>query len=367
MPSNVCSTLGVPRDTAAKEHRLMNVNQTDVAVPRARSRPGGSPTAAMEPVLTLTTALGDLYRGDAVQWLRSLDAHSVDLIVADPPYGGNSVHWDKFASLDEYASWCDVWLAECHRVLKRQGTCFVCGWSENLAYLKVLGDKYFPHCRWLVWFYRNKQAAWRTDWGRAHESILHFRSAKPFQFNQDDVRVPYNAHTQRYPQHTQAPSSVFGARNAGKNGHVWEPHPLGAKPKDVFEISILNNGMAESTKHPTQKPEELVRRLVQACSNRGDLVVDPFGGAGTTYVVCEKLERRWAGVELEEDYVAMIKLRLDGIKPDEQAHASAYRASLVASLGNRESVRTGRRLQASDYNGQVEITGLEDAVPEVYE
>jgi len=116
------------------------------------------------------TALGALYQTDALEWLRTLDAGSVDLVVADPPYGGNAVHWDKFKSLDDYAVWCEKWLGECQRVLKDGGSCFVCGWSENLAYLKVLGDEFFDSCRWLVWHYRNKQAAWKTDWGRAHES-----------------------------------------------------------------------------------------------------------------------------------------------------------------------------------------------------
>jgi site-specific DNA-methyltransferase (adenine-specific) len=327
--------------------------------------------SATHPVLAFETVHGRLYQGDAVAWLQSLPAGSVDLVVADPPYGGNAVHWDKFASLDEYAQWCDAWIAECHRVLKPSGTCFICGWSENLAYLKVLGDKYFAACRWLVWFYRNKQAAWRTDWGRAHESILHFRKAKRFAFNQDDVRVPYNAHTQRYPQHTQATSSVFGSKNGGKSGHVWQPHPLGAKPKDVFEISTLNNGMAESTTHPTQKPEELIRRLVQACTDRGDLVIDPFGGSGTTFAVCEKLERRWAGTELESEYVAVARARLESIDPDEQKHAQAYRQGLDASLNNRESVRTGSRITdpkaPSRPDDQVELLGLEDLRPEIVE
>ena len=322
-----------------------------------------------EHTLALETTLGRLYHGDAISWLRSLDPGTADLIVADPPYGGNAVHWDKFASLDDYAQWCEAWIAECHRVLKPQGTCFICGWSENLAYLKVLGDKYFESCRWLIWFYRNKQAAWRTDWGRAHESILHFRKGKKFTFNQDQVRVPYNTHTQRYPQHTQAVSSVFGAKNGGKDGRVWRPHPLGAKPKDVFEISILNNGMVESTNHPTQKPEDLIRRLVQACSNKGDLVIDPFAGAGTTFAVCEKLERRWVGTEIERDYIDVIRLRLTGIAPDEEANARTYRQALDASLSNRESVRSGSRgrgqTAVNKRKNQVELLGLEDLSPEV--
>jgi site-specific DNA-methyltransferase (adenine-specific) len=288
--------------------------------------------------LVLETGLGRLYRGDALAWLESLPAGSVDLCVADPPYGGNAVHWDRFESLDEYAVWCEAWLRQLRRVLAPEGTAFICGWSENLAYLKVLGDRLFAGCRWLVWSYRNKQAAWRTDWGRAHESILHFRAGRRFQFDQDAVRVPYNNHTTRYPAHGQATTSVFGAQ---RDGHVWQPHPLGAKPKDVFEISILNNGMDERTPHPTQKPEELIRRLVMACSRKGDFVIDPFVGSGTTAVVCEKLERRWAAIDQEPEYLGWAAERLRGIEPGEARHAERYRELASASLANRAHVRNG--------------------------
>lgn len=317
--------------------------------------------------LAFETSLGQLYHGDAVKWLRSLPDGSADLVVADPPYGGNAVHWDRFKSLDEYALWCATWLHECHRVLKPDGSAFICGWSENLAYIKVLGDQSFARCRWLVWFYRNKQAAWKTDWGRAHEGILHFRKGKKFKFNQDAVRVPYNQHTLKYPEHTQATTSVFGATNGGKSGHVWQPHPLGAKPKDVLEISTLNNGMQESTSHPTQKPEELIRRLVAACSDKGDLVLDPFMGSGTTAVVCEKLERRWAGIDLESDYLDLAIERLNGIDPNEERWTERYRSSAIASVSNRELVRAGRGSRSVKNPDQIEVFGLEDAGPEIIE
>ena len=291
-------------------------------------------------MLAFETALGQLHQGDALEWLREQPSDSADLVVADPPYGANTtVHWDRFGSLDEYVRWSAEWIAECARVLKPEGSLFVCGYSENLAYLKVTGDKVFPSCHWLVWAYRNKHAPWKTDWGRAHESVLHFRKARRFKFNQDAVRLPYNAHTLRYPEHPQARTSNLGSKKTREEGHVWQPHPLGAKPKDVFDISTLSNGMAERTKHPTQKPEDLIRRFVLACSDKGDLVLDPFGGSGTTYVVAEKLERRWAGVELEAEYIGYAIERLSQVVPDEAHHAAAYRAQAEASSRNREAVR----------------------------
>jgi site-specific DNA-methyltransferase (adenine-specific) len=130
-------------------------------------------------------------------------------------------------------------------------------------------------------------------------------------FNTDAVRVPYNQHTVKYPQHPQAASSQYGGAGAAARARpAWTPHPRGARPRDVIEVPTLCNGSAEKTPHPTQKPEELIRSLVLASSSKGDLVIDPFGGAGTTYAVCEQTGRRWLGCERERAYCDLIAARL---------------------------------------------------------
>jgi site-specific DNA-methyltransferase (adenine-specific) len=80
------------------------------------------------------------------------------------------------------------------------------------------------------------------------------------------------------------------------------PHPNGAKPKDVIELPTTCNGMQEKTRHPTQKPEELIRKLVFAASNQGDTIADPFSGSGTTLVVAEQSGRQWIGCEITPEY-----------------------------------------------------------------
>lgn len=145
-----------------------------------------------------------------------------------------------------------------------------------------------------------------NDWGRSHESILHFRKSRRFTFNIDPVRIPYNHHTLKYPERPQAATSRYGKGKAA----LWRPHPLGAKPRDVLEIPTLGNASRERLPHPTQKPEELLRRLILASSNEGDLVLDPFGGTGTTYVVCERFNRRWLGCEISAEYCRLIAERL---------------------------------------------------------
>src|SRR5258706_1365352 len=212
---------------------------------------------------------------------------SVDLVVADPPYAIAKQDWDEFESLDAYLDWCDRWLAEVARVLAPHGSAYVCGFSEILADVKVRSARRFASCRWLVWHYKNKANLGR-DWGRSHESILHLRGDAA-RVDVDAVRVPYNGHTTKYPARVQAVSSQYGR---GVRRDRWEPHPLGAKPRDVIEIPVICNGMAEKTPHATQKPEALIERLVLASSQRAHLVVDPFVGSSTTAVVAERLGRR---------------------------------------------------------------------------
>jgi site-specific DNA-methyltransferase (adenine-specific) len=265
-----------------------------------------------EAQLQFESKSGKLFFGDSVKWLTSMDTATVDLIFADPPYNIKKAEWDDFESHEEYVEWSTKWLKEAARVLKKDGTLFVCNFSEILADVKVAAMPFFQSCRWIVWHYKNK-ANLGADWGRSHESIIHFRKSKNFQLNIDDIRIPYGAHTLKYPVHPQAETSQYGKNGNGKERDHWTPHPKGAKPKDVMDIPTTCNGMNEKTPHPTQKPEELLRRLVLSASKADDLVVDPFSGSGTTAVVCEQLGRRWQACDCNADYNEWAVARLNGI------------------------------------------------------
>lgn len=242
---------------------------------------------------------GKLNQGDSRDWLASLPSETVDLVVADPPYNINKAEWDTFESQEHYVQWSVEWMKQAARVLKPTGSMYVCGFSEILADLRLPGASFFRGCRWIVWHYKNK-ANLGNDWGRSHESILHFRKTESFRLNVDAVRIPYGNHTLKYPTHPQAATSAFG--KGRKREDHWTPNPLGAKPKDVFDIPTTCNGMEEKTAHPTQKPEELIRRLVLAASDAGATVIDPFSGSGTTLVVAEQLGRRWMGCDVNQQY-----------------------------------------------------------------
>lgn len=276
---------------------------------------------------------GCLFCGDSIAWLATLAPASVDLIFADPPYNIKKAEWDNFESHESYVTWSRRWVELGVRALKPTGSLYICGFSEILADIKAAVMPEFRSCRWLVWHYRNK-ANLGNDWGRSHESILHLRKGPQFTMNIENVRIPYGAHTLKYPQHPQALTSQFGQGKARESD--WTPNPAGAKPKDVFDIPTTCNGMGEKTAHPTQKPEELLRKIVLASSNSGELIVDPFSGSGTTCVVAEQLGRRWLGCDANATYNEWAIERLNAVP---QKSIQAWIELDRTTATRRESIR----------------------------
>ncbi|MBD2204904.1 site-specific DNA-methyltransferase [Calothrix sp. FACHB-1219] len=251
---------------------------------------------------------GELWQGDAIEWLCRLETESVDLVIADPPYNIKKAEWDNFESQEAYVQWSVIWIEQVSRILKPTGSFYICGFSEILADIKLPASRFFKGCRWLIWHYKNK-ANLANDWGRSHESILHFRKSKDFYMNIENVRILYGEHTLKYPLHPQASTSNYG-NNGKNNGKIWNPNLKGAKPRDVIEIPTTCNGMHEKTKHPTQKPEELIRKFILASSQRQDIVIDPFLGSGTTAVTAEQLGRKWLGCEINSEYLELAVHRI---------------------------------------------------------
>jgi site-specific DNA-methyltransferase (adenine-specific) len=301
--------------TARGANRVIELRYTARSMPKRPPRvvrellvpgdlTGTGPTRALE--VGSDGARGELWHADVMQLLGTLADASVDLVIADPPYAIAKAEWDEFESLDAYLAWCDGWLAEVARVLAPHGSAYVCGFSEILADVKARSARRFATCRWLVWYYRNKANLGR-DWGRSHESILHLRKDAA-RVDVDAIRIPYNGHTTRYPARVQAVSSQYGGERARRER--WEPNPLGAKPRDVIEVPVICNGMAEKTPHATQKPEALIEKLILASSTPGQLVVDPFVGSGTTAVVAARLSRSWIAGDSDARFVGLTRERL---------------------------------------------------------
>ena len=226
--------------------------------------------------------------GDCLAMMRNMDSESVDLIIADPPYNlgknyGNNIDSRQF---DVYMKFTRDWTSECRRVLKQTGTIYVFMGFRFISYLYQILEQ---DCRlffvnWICWHYTQGIGKTR-GFSPRHDDILLFSKSANHCFNLDDVRVP-----QKY----------YRAIN----------NMRGANPGDVWEFSHVHYCNENRQSHPTQKPEGLLERMVLASSNPGDFVLDPFAGSGTTLRVCQQLDRRCTGIEINPEYVAMIQKRL---------------------------------------------------------
>ncbi len=225
--------------------------------------------------------------GDAEEILKSLPSNSIDLIVADPPYnlGKDYGHTIDKKDWSEYKIFTENWLQESSRILKPTGSIYVFMGVRFISKLYMLMEEIgFLFNGWITWHYT--QGMGRTKgFSPRHEDILYFVKSDKYTFNLEDIRIP-----QKYYRH----------RNNMK----------GANPGDVWLFSHVHYCADEREQHPTQKPEALIARIVQASSNEKDVVLDPFVGSGTTCKVAKDLKRYWIGIDINPEYIKMSEERI---------------------------------------------------------
>jgi len=237
-----------------------------------------------------------IYHGDVVETLNELPEESIDLIFADPPYnlsnGGFTCHagkrvsvnkgtWDKSKGVEADYQFHYKWLEACRRVLKVNGSLwisgtyhsiYVCGYALQSQGWHIIND--------ISWFKPNAAPNLSCRMFTAsHETLLWVRKIK-------DAKHTYN-----YPEIKNG--------NWGKD-FLKKP---GKQMRSVWCIDTPKNGEKKYGKHPTQKPEELLRRIILASSKKGDIVLDPFCGSATTGVVALKNKRKFVGIDLETAYL----------------------------------------------------------------
>ncbi|RMG36566.1 MAG: site-specific DNA-methyltransferase, partial [Planctomycetota bacterium] len=265
----------------------------------------------------MTTWTDRLYHGDCVELMRRwADAgHRADLIVADPPYNIGfryDVYQDNLPD-DEYCGWTQQWMAAAYGLLKDDGTFWVAIGDEYAAELKRLAESVGFHIRnWVVWYYTFGVHCTQM-FGRSHTHFLYFvKDPQRFTFNADAVRVP------------SARQLVYNDRRADARGRLpdntWilRPHdaPQAFLPDhDTWYFARVAGTFRERAGfHGCQLPERLLERIIRACSNEGEVVVDPFAGSGSTLVVAKKLRRRFVGCDLSEEYVRHAQRRLESTR-----------------------------------------------------
>ena len=247
--------------------------------------------------------------------LRQIADGTVDLVFADPPFniGYSYDVYDDQQTRDDYLGFCRNWITEIHRTLKDDGSYWLAIGDEYAAELKLLSQEIGFTCRsWVIWYYTFGVNCVR-GFSRSHTHLFHFvKNADSFTFNGDNptVRVP------------SARQLVYADARANAKGRLpdntWILRPqdapqLGFSPShDTWYFARVAGTFKEREGfHGCQMPEQLLGRIIRVSSNPGDLVLDPFGGSGTTLVVAKKLGRRYMGVELSQEYAARIRERLE--------------------------------------------------------
>lgn len=297
-----------------------------------------------------------LYYGDNLVVLKGLPDESVDLIYLDPPFNSNKNYNILFenergvASEAQIQAFNDTWkwdstaektwahilqtmdpsivnlltalrqhlgsnnvasylvmmaprLQELRRVLKPTGSIFLHCDPTSSHYLKLLMDAIFTPSNFrneIAWCYRQGGRSNRF-FARKHDTIFFYSKTDNWVFNADDIRVPY---------HGTGGYQTSGRGVTNPNGRTYLPNPKGKIPEDWWDIPAIPPMSEERIGYPTQKPLALLELIIKACSNEGQIVLDPFCGCGTTIVAAEKLNRNWIGIDITHLAITLVRTRL---------------------------------------------------------
>lgn len=255
--------------------------------------------------------IDQIIHGDCVEVLNSFPEKSIDLIFADPPYNlqlQNTLwrpnmtqvdavndEWDQFANNGEYDLFSRNWLSACRRVLNDTGTIWVIGTYHNIFRIgAIIQDLGYWILNDVVWIKTNPMPNFRgVRLANAHETLIWASKAK-------GAKYTFNHHAMK-------------GFNEGKQLRSDWPIPR------QFVLPICSG--AERIRidgkkvHSTQKPEALLLRILVASTRKGDIVLDPFFGTGTTGAVAKQLHRHWIGIEQDRKYIKIAKERIDKITP----------------------------------------------------
>ncbi len=250
-----------------------------------------------------------IYCGDNLEVLAKFPEKSVDLIYADPPFFSNKhyeIIWGNGAEMKVYEDrwkgginvfieWMSERLWQCYRVLKDTGSMYLhCDRRAN-AHLRVAMNSIFGDDKFqneIVWAYRTGGVSKRR-FGHKHDTILFYTKTLNYTFNPLKERIYYE--------------KPFFISNKDAEGRYYADVLM----RDVWEIPAVINVSKERLGYPTQKPEALLKRIIEASSNKDDIVLDPFCGCGTTLVAAHLFGRKWLGIDVSPIACDRMKSRLN--------------------------------------------------------
>ena len=295
---------------------------------------------------------------DCLQFLRGLEDSSVDLIVADPPYfighssNGKGSAWDKqWDSEEQYLAWCKDWTFECMRVLKPSKCLYVWGTTKLDTFLRykleVLNKA--PEAvyqSWIIWHY-DWGARSKKNFARKHEDLLMYSKGKTFDFYSESILIPRKVKSNMaIARKINLLKKYFSEGiQSGKDWNSWEAYNFHkksfnelveelnfqkekntsyAKGKIPTDVWMRNNNTASKEYagwHPTQKPIEIMDRIIKAHTVEGEVVLDFFSGSGSTMISALKNNRKFIGCDSNGDYVSKSILRAIELVPSCEKNA----------------------------------------------
>nr|ADO14694.1 M.OkrAI [Oceanobacter kriegii] len=238
--------------------------------------------------LEFETRLGKLYRGDCYSLLKSMESDSVDLIFSDPPFNLDKIYpsdMDDNIKVDKYIGWSQEWIKECARVLKPGGALFMWNLPKWNVALGSFVDGLLTFRNWIGVDIKYSLPI-RNRLYPSHYSLMYYiKGEKPNSFHPDRLAMDV------------CPKCYGDLKDYG--GYKDKMNPLGINLSDVwYDIPPVRHAKYKRRKGSNELSLKLLDRIIEMASDEGDLVFDPFGGSGTTYMAAELKGRRWVGCEL---------------------------------------------------------------------
>lgn len=257
-------------------------------------------------VVSIKEVINSTINQDLFSVLNFLPNKFVDLLIVDPPYNLYKTFKStsfKEKSIHDYANWIESFIIELKRTLKPSASIYFCGdWHTSISIPLVL-EKHFIIRNRITWE-REKGRGAMKNWKNSSEDIWFCTVSDKFTFNTDSVKLKRKV--------------LAPYRDLNGKPKDWQADQNGdfrlTFPSNIWnDISIPFWSMAENTEHPTQKPEKLIAKLILASTNKGNVVLDPFLGSGTTSVVAKKLGRKYVGIEIDKYYSCLAEKRLSEV------------------------------------------------------
>jgi DNA modification methylase len=239
--------------------------------------------------------LNKIINADCFDIIGKIKYNSVDLIICDGPYGITEFKWDRVKSIQKFNL---KLIRKFTKILKPGGTAYIFGKFDCVDFIDY--TKYLKLITKIVWYQPARLAQGKLKYTNNYDIISYFvKPGKQQTFNLDEIRVAQMVELEHRKRCENVPSvkggkygkTVFNKK--GKNpGDVWgDIKQLTYKSKELISRDVLNT---------IQKPEKLIERMIKASSNKGDLVLDPFSGTGTTACVSKRLNRNFIAVEKDK-------------------------------------------------------------------